>query len=315
MQFVYRILKSLLVLFFAVPLFAAQGKMARANGIDIWYETFGEKENPPLLLVMGSMCGGTFWPSGFCEQLSSEGFYVIRYDHRDSGFSTCFDFHKEPYDLLDMAKDAVGLLDALKIEKANICGLSMGGPIAELMAIHFPERVQSLTLMAASSDFRPVCFTVEKKSTKELSLPPPTREYIQCVENILFKSQDESEKLEHRIESWTLLNGALFPFEEKQYREIFTEFLQRSKYPEALQNHVYAIKNSLQLILDAPFQVNVPTAIIHGTEDPIFFPIHGETLASSIPNSKFVLVEGFGHALNSHFYPLFIEEIKAISQN
>jgi pimeloyl-ACP methyl ester carboxylesterase len=305
---------SIVTLFLAMPLIASQGQMAQANGIDIWYETFGEKENPALVLCMGGMGQGILWPTEFCEQLASEGFYVIRYDYRDAGLSTCVDYQNDPYDLLDMAKDAMGLMDALEIENLHVCGLSMGGPIAELMAVHFPERVQSLTLMATSCDLRPCCMAFEKQSSEDIALPRPSEKYLRWMHRFLQKvPQNENEQLEQRVECWSILNGSVVPFEETRYREIHAEFLQRLRHPESLTNHLDAIKNSFRMILDAPFQVNVPTVVIHGTEDPILPPVHGETLARSIPGAKFVLIDGFGHVPNCQFYPLFIEEIKEVA--
>jgi pimeloyl-ACP methyl ester carboxylesterase len=289
--------------------------MTQTNGTDCWYETFGNKKNPSLLLLMGGFCQGILWPTEFCEQLASEGFYVIRYDYRDSGFSTCFDFQKDPYDLLDMAKDAVGLLNSLEIEKAHLCGLSMGGPIAELMAIHFPTRVQSLTLIATSCDLRPCTAAFDKELVDDFPLPRPSDKYLTWIHSFLQKEpQNESEKLEQRVEWWAVLNGSAATFEEERYREIHAEFLRRLKHPESLTNHLAAIKNSFQMIIDAPFQVNIPTVVIHGTEDPILMPIHGETLANSIRGAKFMLIEGFGHVPNCKFYPRFIKEIKLIAQ-
>ena len=130
--------------------------IASVNTINTWYETFGKKNNPALLLIMGACTQGILWTTEFCELLSARGFFVIRYDHRDVGLSTYFNFEKEPYDLLDMAKDAVGLLDYLKISSAHLLGLSIGGPIAELISIHFSDKVLTLTLIATSYDFRPM---------------------------------------------------------------------------------------------------------------------------------------------------------------
>ena len=114
-----------------------EDEIAFANGIHICYETFGQKSQPSLLLIIGGCCQGIMWPREFCELLA-QNFFVIRYDHRDTGYSSCFDFKTGPYTILDLAKDAIGLLDALDVDKAHLCGLSMGGPIAELMAAHYP---------------------------------------------------------------------------------------------------------------------------------------------------------------------------------
>ncbi|MBA3956916.1 MAG: alpha/beta hydrolase [Parachlamydiaceae bacterium] len=293
---------------------ANQAQIAKTNEIETWYETFGEKENPALLLAMGGLCQGILWPKEFCEQLAEQGFFVIRYDYRDSGLSTCFDYTSHPYDLLDMAKDAIGLLDFLKIKTANVCGLSMGGPVAELMAVHFPDRVHSLTLIATSCDLRPSSLAYDKQSSNETSLPRPTENYLKWMHRFLQKvPQNESEKLDQRVECWSILNGSVAPFEEERYRELHAEFLRRLRHPESLTNHLEAIKSSFQMIVDVPFHVTVPTVVIHGTEDPILQPIHGETLAKSISGAKFVLVEGFGHVPNRLFYPIFIKEITEIA--
>ena len=143
-----------LLLLCTSTLFAGQEQIARINAIDVWYETFGKKEIGAST-IMGGCCQGVLWPV-FCERLAHEGFYVIRYDHRDAGLSTCVDFEENPYDLMDMAKDAVGILDAANIEKAHLFGVSLGAFLAEIMAGYFPERVHSILLMGSSCDIRPM---------------------------------------------------------------------------------------------------------------------------------------------------------------
>lgn len=115
--------------------------IAKANNIDIWYETFGNINDEPLLLIMGGCCQGILWPTEFCKQLAASGFYVIRYDHRDTGLSTYFDYEKHPYDIRDLTEDAIGLIDYLKIKKCHAVGLSMGGPISELLSIKYPSKL------------------------------------------------------------------------------------------------------------------------------------------------------------------------------
>lgn len=146
----------------------ASGQMTTSNGIELWYETFGEKENPALLMVAG---GGV--AKGFCEQLA------------DAGLSTCFDFAKHPYDLLDLAKDEMGLLDALLIEKAHVCGLSMGEPVEELMSVYFPERVATLTLISTSCDFRPFTLACDGASIEEFSLSGPQETYLTWIREFI----------------------------------------------------------------------------------------------------------------------------------
>lgn len=285
--------------------------IAKANGINIWHETFGDEKDPALLLVMGGLCQGILWPTEFCEQLSEAGFYVIRYDHRDSGYSTCFDFKKQPYNLLDMAKDAVGLLDFLKIEKAHVLGLSMGGPIVELLSVHFPKRVLTLTLMASSCDFRPCTLAFEQVYPTDLTLSKPKDAYLKWMHGFVNRApQTFDEQLQDRVKAWSILNGTITPFEERKYREIHAEFLSRLRYPESMLNHIQAIKNSFEMILEVPSKVRVPTLVIHGTEDPLLPPDHGEALSRAINDSRYVLVQGMGHVLNQQFYDLIVKEVQ-----
>ncbi len=259
-------------IFLHVPSFAS-GQIAKANGIDIWYESFGEKKDRALLLIMGGLCQGILWPTEFCEQLAKKGFYVIRYDHRDSGWSTCFDFSKQPYTLLDMAGDAVGLLDVLEVDKAHVCGFSMGGPIAELISVHYPSRIETLTLIAASCDLRPSSLAYDELYPADLTLSPPKEIYLDWMHKFLKNPpHTKEEQLEERIACWSILNGNSVSFEEALYRQIHQKFLERLRHPESLTNHLLAIKNSFRMIQSVPRQVKVPTLIIHGSEDPIFPP-------------------------------------------
>lgn len=300
---------------FALPLAAHQGEIAKTRGIEIWYETFGTKENPALLLVMGGLCQGILWPTEFCAKLADQGFYVIRYDHRDAGFSTCFDFKKEPYDLLDMAKDGISLLDVLGVGKAHVCGLSMGGPIAELMSVHFPERVATLTLMATSTDFRPSSLAYDHLYPTDILLSRPKQVYLDWMHRFLKNpAQTEEETLEERVLCWSILNGSATPFEGERYREIHREFLLRLKHPESMGNHLLAIKNSFNMIQTVPYQVKVPTLILHGFEDPIFSQDHADALAKAIPHAKYLLIEGMGHVPNRVFYDIYISEIKQLAE-
>lgn len=288
-----------------------EDQIVTANGINIWHETFGQKNHSPLLLIMGGCCQGILWPTEFCERLAAEKFYVIRYDHRDTGFSTCFDFTTHPYNILDLTRDALGLLDALKVQKAHICGLSMGGPIAELLAIYYPERVLSITLMATSSDFRPMNLAYAELPPEENSLSRPKDIYLSWMKQFLAAPpKDQEEAFEQRMACWRILNGAIAPFEEHLYSELHRLFLSRSKFPESIKNHVSVCWNSEDIIKTAPQQVKVPTLIFHGTEDPIFPSDHGIALAQAISKSKYFLMDGLGHVLNGQFYEFMIRKMK-----
>jgi pimeloyl-ACP methyl ester carboxylesterase len=300
-----------LACFFSIPLAAQPGQIAKANGIEIWYETFGDEKDPALMMMMGGFGQGILWPTEFCERLAKRGFYVIRYDHRDTGLSTCVNFEKNPYNLLDMAADATGLLDHLKIEKAHVCGLSMGGSIAQLMSVNFPKRVATLILIASSCDLRPCMLAYDKIYPSDITLSRPKEIYLNWMHKFLqAPPQSKEEQLEERVLCWAILNGTQVPFEEQRYREIHAEFLDRLKHPESLTNHLLAIKQSFTMLQTVQQQVTVPVLVIHGSEDPILPPDHGEALHAAIPHSRYLFVEGLGHVLNRYFYDLIVQEIE-----
>jgi len=294
------------------------GQIAKANGIDIWYETFGNKKDPAMLLIMGGVSQGILWPKEFCECLAKHHFYVIRYDHRDSGHSSYFDFQEHPYTFLDMSQDALELLNYLQIEKAHLFGYSMGGPIAELIAVHFPARVYSLTLMATSSDFRPYILAYDGLPPEQGSsiLSSPKVAYLDLLKHYkMSNSVTEEEKLERKLTFWRLFNGSKVPFEEERYREIYREYIQRDYTSTNAMNHLLAIKRSEKLIRNAPSLVKTPTLIFHGSEDPVLPPDHGDALAKIISGSTYCFVPKMGHILNCQFYDMLIATILEHTQN
>lgn len=290
-------------------LFADRGEIIKINEqVDVWYETFGLKEDPACLLIMGAGGPGMFWSSEFCNKLAEKGFYVIRYDQRDTGFSTRFDFAKDPYTLLDMAKDAIDLLDALHIKKAHLVGLSMGGPIAELISVHDSHRIQSLTLIATSSDFRPLNRCLAGLPPEEGALSSPQESYQQITQKLLRgpSATQEQQLLQHK-ELWKILNGSAVPLEEKKDQEEQKQLALRLK--NSSLNHMFASRDSESLIRTVPSQVTIPTVILLGTEDPIFGPDHGKDLSEKIRGSKYYLVQRMGHVLHSSFSDFLIDKI------
>jgi pimeloyl-ACP methyl ester carboxylesterase len=292
-------------------LLGTSGQVLRVNSMDIWYETFGQRQNPAFLLIMGSGGQGILWPTEFCEQLAERGFYVIRYDLRDAGYSSCLDYTASPYDLLDMTKDAVDLLDVLKIEKAHLFGLSMGGSIAELMAVHFPTRVSSIALWGACFDFRPYINALDGMPVNKELLSPPRENYFKRIQEISQMPLDTSEQqVEQRMQIWGLLNGSIFPLEDLSTREMHRYFLERSLHPENLQNYGLAMRRSEEMIKIVHHSVKVPTVIFHGSEDPIFGHDHAAAIAKAITGSVYYYIEGLGHLPNSHFFSFLIDKLE-----
>ena len=167
------------------------------NHIRIWYESFGDKRHPAILLVMGNSCDAIMWPTDFCHLLEDLGLYVIRFDQRDTGLSTWIDYQIEPYTLIDMARDAVGLLEEIHIQKAHIIGFSTGGAIALLLAFHYPEKILSLTLMMTSLDLTIKNDAFLGLDTSRSTLPPPRQDFIQAVLQLNAKeAKDRHEKIQ-----------------------------------------------------------------------------------------------------------------------
>lgn len=191
--------------------------IAKINNIEIWYETFGDKKDEAILLIMGACCQGILWPTEFCEMLASEGFYVVRYDHRDTGQSTFFDFEKNPYSIEDLAQDAIELLNFLNIEKFKLIGLSLGGPIAELISVNLPKRTIGMMLIASSCDFRPGNLAFAGKAAEPNSLSRTRDVYLQWMNSFLSKPPKTVENyINFRVEGWRIMNGNKIPFEESR---------------------------------------------------------------------------------------------------
>lgn len=290
---------------------SATGSMAQTNGIDVWYETFGEREGKPLLLNMGYGCSGRSWPTEWCEKLADLGFYVIRYDYRDTGRSTTIDFDANPYDYIEMARDAVGLLDALEIERAHVVGFSMGGPISQIMAVRHPERVETITLMATSCDFRPsTAAMLGMPFEKEGWLSPPSADYMASAAN-LFSCPVETveEFIDLKVGVGRLMNGTEADFDTAYWHGVQTAILAHGGGARSNHNHQHAYLRFEEIVVTIPSAVRVPTLILHGTADPLFGPDHPKKLAATIEDSRLVWVEGMGHYPNPAFYNQWAEEI------
>ena len=287
-------------------------QLARANGIDICYEIFGAPSAPPLLLIMGLGAQMIIWDDEFCERLAARGFCVIRFDNRDIGQSsklhggrrlTPFEllklrlFHipvSAPYKLLDMAKDTVGLMDALDIKSAHLVGASMGGMIAQEVALSFPQRVRSLTSIMST--------------TGNPRIPPPTREMAMLLMAPPPKTKEEY--LARFARTWKMLRAGSFPEDEARDRALAERCFARGLNAAGVGRQLRAIlaSGSRKARLHA---VKAPTLVIHGTRDPLVHPAGGKDTAASIPNAKLMLIDGMGHALPIRMWPEIIDAIAA----
>jgi len=251
------------------------------------------------------------WNEDFCEQLAAQGRWVVRFDNRDVGRSTKLAEAKTPsaayifmaqtlgrtpaapYTLLDMAKDTIGLLDALGIERADIVGASMGGAIGQEMAIHFRERLRSLTLVMAPSG--------DPKS------PPPTAAAFANL--IRPRPTDRKGFVDGYVDIWRVLAANYFPFDETGTRREGEICYERGINPPGALRQMLAIlasgnrKPGLR-------SVDTSTLVIHGTRDPLVRFAIGEDVARTIPGATFLPIEGMGHNLPREAWPTILDAIE-----
>lgn len=276
------------------------------HGHSIFYGVRGEPAHAPLLLLMGNGCGSSFWPDPFCDLLARGGRRVIRFDYRDTGLSVHGDFEQNPYKLDDLAEDALGVLDALGVQRAHLVGLSMGGFIAQRMALHHPERVASLTSMMSTPDYATMLHAFSGGEAPTSTLPPPNAEWMKALGGLPVNAPPVT----LMVENWRLANGSRAPFDEDYWRELQRTAFERGDSLSSGHVHRCAAERTQEKnLLPVLSQLTVPALFIQGSEDPIFSPVHAETAARAVPQGKSLIVDGMGHALNPAFFPLLTRAI------
>ena len=274
-----------------------------ANGITVEYDTAGNLSDPPLLLVMGLGAQLIFWDDAFVDELVKRGFFVIRFDNRDVGLSTWFDDAgvpdigelmtealsgnaKAPYVLDDMAADAAGLLDALGIASAHVVGASMGGMIAQALAIGFPSKVRSLVSIMSTTGERSVG-NPHPDSMAALMAPPPS-------------TRDEA--IEASVKAYGVFGSPGYPFNEQRVRDNAARAFDRGFHPEGVARQLAAVIASPDRTEDLR-SVTAPTLVVHGEADPLVDPSGGKATAASVPGASLWLVPGMGHDLPPALFP------------
>lgn len=271
---------------------------AKANHLLIEYETFGDHSSPPILLIVGLGAQLIYWDEAFCTQLAEAGLYVIRFDNRDAGLSTKFEEAGSPdvmdvigklmrgqkvtppYTIEDMADDAVGLLDALKIAKAHVCGMSMGGMIAQSLAIRHPQRVLSLTSIYST--------------TGNPHLPQPKPEVMGLL--LTPPPQGREPFIEFNLKLFRALTGPRFGFDEEWVRNLMAMAYDRAFCPQGEARQLVAIlaQSNRRTALST---LKVPTLVIHGDADPLVSVQAGKDTAEAVPGTVLKIIEGMGHDL------------------
>lgn len=282
----------------------------QANGLRIEYDTFGDPAHPPVLLVMGLAGQMVAWDEEFCARLAARGFYVIRFDNRDIGRSTWLEHEpvpnimalvravrrglpfRVPYRVPDMARDALALLDALGVASAHVVGVSMGGMMAQSMAIQAPERVRTLTSVMSH--------------TGEADLPHP---HWRASAALFVPAPRTTETaLRRAVEVWRILNGRRMPVDLARTRAQAELALRRGRNPAGTTRQLAAILASPSRADDLR-RLTVPTLVIHGQEDPLVPLEGGIRTARHVPGAELEVVPRMGHALPPPLWDRLIDRI------
>ncbi len=283
-----------------------------ANGIALEVEDHGSPSGEPLVLIMGLGMQLVAWHPAFVAMLVARGFRVIRFDNRDIGLSQRFDHlgvpnlaldsirHavgmkiSAPYTVADMADDTAGLLAALGIPAAHICGASMGGMIAQQLAVRHPQRVKSLTLIMTSSGSR--------------RLPGPTLKVRSALVSRPADPNNVQSVIEHSVKLYRLIGSPGYPAPEAYLQERLGQSVRRSHRPAGTARQMVAIAadgNRSKLLA----RITVPTQIIHGQADPLVPVPAGRDLAAKIAGAELDLIAGMGHDLPTELWPRFVSGI------
>jgi pimeloyl-ACP methyl ester carboxylesterase len=278
------------------------------GGIELCYQTFGDPQDRPLLLVMGLGGPMTWWPDPLCERLAAAGFSVIRYDNRDTGRSTRLREHpvrqgelvraflgrpvRAPYSLSDMAGDAVALLDHLGLGAAHVAGVSMGGMIAQTLAVEHPDRVLSLTSIMSTTGRRTAGF-----------------QHPMLLPGLLRRTADsEEEYVEGTVRFNKVIGSPAYPDPEEVVRARARQTWSRGVHFGDTMRHMLAVVTQPDRT-PALRRLDVPTTVVHGLNDRMVHVSGGRATAEAVPGAELVLVPGMGHDLPRGLFDTFVEAI------
>ena len=281
-----------------------------ANGLEIAYETFGDPRDAPLVLVMGLGTQMLAWPDAFCEDLAARGHHVVRFDNRDAGLSTHLSHlpvprlrdlalrRPAPYSVDDMARDVAGLVDALDLGRVHLVGASLGGYVAQALAVAQPERLRSLTLIMTSTGSRRVGQPRPRLLPRLLRRPEVTT---------------REEAVAATLETFRVIGSPGYPLDEEHLRDLagrsWDRGYDRAGYLRQLWAATTQPDRTPQLA-----RLDVPTLVVHGLHDPLVAPSGGLAIARAVPHATFTGFSGMGHDLPRALRPEIAEQIAALTR-
>jgi len=282
----------------------------RANGIEIEYESIGDSRDEPVILIMGLGSQMIGWTDSFCQALAGKGHRVVRFDNRDVGLSSKFEGVeadsvpaamraasegrpiRAPYLLRDMAADTAGLIEGLGLQRAHVVGASMGGMIAQTLAIERPDRVRTLTSIMST--------------TGDPGLPPGRPEAMRILLSPPPRSREEA--IAQALETWEVLASPGFPFDAERIRDRAALSFDRCHHPAGVGRQLVAVLASGSR-RDALRELRVPTLVIHGEDDPLVPVEAGRDTRDAIPGAQGLFIQGMGHDLPAELYDTLIDAI------
>ena len=277
--------------------------IVHANGVELCVETFGAPADQAVLLVMGAAASMDWWEDDFCGRLAAGPRFVIRYDHRDTGQSVSYPPGAPGYTGDDLIADAIGVLDALGVERAHVVGLSMGGALAQLIALEHPGRVASLTLIATSP-----------AGPGEPDLPDMSAEGRAAFGQLTEPDwSDRAAVIDYATGLSRASAGRSRPFDEQGTRALWERVLDRTTNIESSMKNHYATEGGGRW-RERLGAIDMPVLVVHGTEDPMFGLAHGEALAREIPGAELLVLEGSGHELARRDWDVAVPAILRVTR-
>lgn len=276
---------------------------AKANGLELEYEAFGDPAHPPIVLVMGLGAQMVTWETGFCELLAEHAFHVVRFDNRDCGLSTWLDElgtpdpaglgqAEAPYSLSDLADDVVGLFDALGFAKAHVAGASMGGMIVQRLALDHPDRLLSLTsIMSTTGD--PAVGQTSPAALATLTQPP---------------ARSREAAIEQSIANYRITGSPGYPESEEYLRHKATRAYDRAVHPVGTMRQLMAIVTAADRT-EGLREVRLPAVVVHGDADQMIDVTGGKATAAAIADAELVILPGMGHDLPEPLWPELVAAI------